>query len=242
MFRATWFLFNVLAVTIWYGTKVIVAGVFGVPNRSGGVYDEAMRRWGRRLLKAAGTEVTTVGLEKLPIDRTLVYVSNHQSVFDIFALASMIPGQMRFVAKKEVLKVPLLGRAARVAGIIFIDRQNRQAAFSAYERAAAAIRAGLNAVVFGEGTRSRTGNLLPFKKGPFVLAIASGVPVVPVYCAGTFGILPKGSIRIRPRPIALMFGDPISTAGLDYEDRGRLLEETRRAIEQLRDDSKRVLG
>jgi 1-acyl-sn-glycerol-3-phosphate acyltransferase len=83
---------------------------------------------------------------------------------------------------------------------------------------------------------------LPFKKGPFVLAIAAGVPLVPAYCAGTFTLLPKGSWRIRPHPVALLFGRPISTEGLRYEDRERLMEETRRAIEQLRVDALRLLG
>ena len=104
------------------------------------------------------------------------------------------------------------------------------------------MRAGISAVVFPEGTRSRTGELLPFKKGPFVLAIAARVPLVPAYSAGTFTLMPKGSRRIRPHPIALLFGAPIDTAGMDYDDRERLMEETRRAIEALRVDALRVLG
>jgi len=125
---------------------------------------------------------------------------------------------------------------------VFIDRQHRQAAFGAYDEAAAAIQAGISAVVFPEGTRSRTGELLPFKKGPFVLAIAAGVPLVPAYCAGTFTLLPKGSWRITPHPIALLFGAPIATAGLAYDDRERLMTDTRRAIVALRVDAVRVLG
>ena len=124
---------------------------------------------------------------------------------------------------------------------MFIDRQNRQAAFGAYDEAAAAIRSGISAVVFPEGTRSRTGNLQPFKKGPFVLAIAARGPLVPVYCAGTFTLLPKGRWRLRTHPVALRFGRPIDTTGMEYESREQLMEQTRRAIEQLREDARRVL-
>ena len=242
MLRTVWFFLVLIASTVWFGTGVVIAGLLGVERRPGGVYDRAAKRWARNALWAAGVPYRVVGLEAVAVDRPFVIASNHQSWFDIFLLAAALPSSLRFVAKKELARVPLLGRAMRHAGHIFIDRQNRQAAFGAYEEAAAAIREGISAVVFPEGTRSRTGELLPFKKGPFVLAIAAGVPLVPAYCAGTFTLLPKGSWRIRPHPVALLFGRPISTEGLRYEDRERLMEETRRAIEQLRVDALRLLG
>ena len=153
-------------------------------------------------------------------------------------LAGLIPSHMRFVSKKELSKIPLLGRAMSESGHIFIDRENRQRAFSAYDEAAEAIRQGTSAVVFPEGTRSQTGELQPFKKGPFVLAIAAQVPVVPVYCAGTFTLLPKGTVRLTPHPVAAYFGDPIPTAGMTYDDREELMKSTRTAIEKLREVSR----
>jgi len=231
-----------VASTVWYGGSVVVAGLLGVPRREGGVYDRAAKRWGRNALWAAGIPYRVIGLDRVPLHAPLVIASNHQSWFDIFLLAAVLPGSLRFVAKKELARVPLLGRAMRQAGHVFIDRQNRQAAFGAYDEAAEAIRAGISAVVFPEGTRSRTGELLPFKKGPFVLAIAARVPLVPAYCAGTFTLLPKGSFRIRAHPIALAFGAPIDASGMVYDDRERLMEETRRAIETLRVDALRELG
>jgi 1-acyl-sn-glycerol-3-phosphate acyltransferase len=187
-------------------------------------------------------EYRVVGLEHLPTGRPVVIASNHQSWFDIFLLAAVLPISVRFVAKKELSRVPLLGRAMRQAGHIYIDRQDRRAAFEAYEEASRVIRSGLSAVVFPEGTRSRTGELLPFKKGPFVLAIAAQVPIVPAYCAGTFTLLPKGSFRLRPHPVALLFGRPIDTAGMEYDDRERLMQLTREAIERLRVDAEKLLG
>lgn len=186
-------------------------------------------------LSAAGVKVTVEGAEHIPKDQPVVFVSNHQSWFDIISLAANLPGYPRFVYKKEMAKIPILGEALKRAGHILIDRQNRQKAFEAYEEAARVIREGMSAVVFPEGTRSRTGELLPFKKGPFVLAIASQVPLVPVYCAGTFGIMRKGSMRVRPHPVTLRLGEPIETKGLTYDDREDLLRRTRAAIMALRD-------
>jgi 1-acyl-sn-glycerol-3-phosphate acyltransferase len=235
MLRAFWYLVNLTVWTIYYGSKLVVAGTLRVPNRKGGVYDRTGRAWSTKILRAAGVSVSVVGLEKVPRDKPVLFGSNHQSFFDILALSAVLPGTMRFVAKKELAKVPFFGPAMRQAGHVIIDRQNRQQAFTAYEKAAEAVRDGMHAVVFVEGTRSRTGHLLPFKKGPFVFAIASRVPLVPIYCAGTFDILPKGSMRIRPRPIKLMFGDPISTEGLTYDDREKLMLQCRTAMELLRD-------
>ncbi len=240
--RTVWFFVVLSATLLWHGTRVLVAGLLGVRQRSGGLYDRAARSWARSALWAAGIKYRVVGLEHLPKDRPVVIASNHQSWFDIFLLAAVLPISVRFVAKKELKRVPLLGRAMRQAGHIYIDRQDRRAAFEAYQEAARVIRSGLSAVVFPEGTRSRTGELLPFKKGPFVLAIAAQVPIVPAYCAGTFDLLPKGSFRLRPRPVALLFGPPIETMGMSYEDRERLMQLTRNAIEQLRVDAARLLG
>jgi 1-acyl-sn-glycerol-3-phosphate acyltransferase len=235
MLRTLWFFVVLVASTVWYGSSVVIAGILGVERKPGGVYDRAAKRWARNALWAAGVPHQVLGLEGVPIHQPLVFACNHQSWFDIFQLAAVLPGSLRFVAKKELERIPLLGLAMRRSGHVFIDRQHRQAAFGTYDEAAEGIRAGISAVVFPEGTRSRTGELLPFKKGPFVLVVAARVPLVPVYSAGTFTLMPKGSIRLHPHPIALLFGKPIDTSGMTYEDRERLSVETRRVIEALRD-------
>jgi 1-acyl-sn-glycerol-3-phosphate acyltransferase len=142
----------------------------------------------------------------------------------------VLPGSTRFVAKQELARVLIIGPAMVKAGHIMIDRVNRRRAFEAYERAAATIRRGLSAIVFPEGTRSPTGELLPFKSAPFSLAIAAQVPVVPVYVHNTFEILPRGARVLHPKPIHVLIGDPIPVAGLGSGDREALRERTRTAI------------
>lgn len=231
MIRTLWYYVVLLTSTIVHATGAVAAGVLRVRTRIGGIYDWANVDWARDILAAAGTPVRADGLEHIPRDRPLIYASNHSSMFDIWALLATLPGSIRFVAKQELFKIPLLGGAMRAAGHISIDRAIRRKAFAAYDEAARTIQRGTaSIVVFPEGTRSRTGELLPFKNAPFALAIAAQVPVVPVYVHHTFEILPKGAWRLRPRPIQLLVGAPIATAGLGPEDRERLRDRVRAAM------------
>ncbi len=228
--RTLWYYVVLVATTIVHATGAVVAGLFRVRHRSGGVYDWASTDWSRDILRAAGTPVIAEGLENIPRDRPVMYASNHSSMFDIWALFATLPGSVRFVAKRELFRIPLLGRAMLAVGHVPIDRAARKKAFEAYDEAARKIRSGTSVLVFPEGTRSRTGELLPFKNAPFGLAIAAQVPVVPIYVHHTFEILPKGAWRLRPRPIRLLVAPPISTTGLRSEDRERLRDEVRAAM------------
>lgn len=221
--------------TFWYGSKVILAALFHRPHEREGVYHRATHDWARLLLRAAGVTVTAEGLEHVSPSEAQVVVANHQSWFDILALFLTLPVELRFVAKKELFAIPFFGNVLGALGHVRLDRANIVAAIGAYEVASKYIREQrLSVLVFPEGTRSRTGLLQPFKAGPFVLAIQSGAPVVPVYVAGTFGILPKGSIRVRPSAVRVSVAPPIPTAALTIEDRQALRDRARGEVARLR--------
>ncbi|HET7295609.1 MAG TPA: lysophospholipid acyltransferase family protein [Gemmatimonadales bacterium] len=235
MIRTLWFYVVLLCSSVVHATGVIVAALLGVKRRpgGGGVYDWGTNDWSRQVLRAAGTPVYAEGLERIP-DRPVVYAANHSSVFDIWALAATLPGSVRMVAKQELARIPLVGWAMVRAGHIMIDRAHPARALEAYDRAAAVIRSGVSALVFPEGTRSRTGDLLPFKNAPFGLAIAAQVPVVPLYVANTFEIMPKGGLLLHPRPIRIAVGEPIATTGMTLERRQELRDRVRAAVVALK--------
>lgn len=186
--------------------------------------------WSRVLLALAGVRVETRGLENVPRDTPVIFLSNHQGAFDIPALQAFLPVQFRWVAKKSLFRIPVIGWSMSLAGYIGIDRDNPAEAIKNMEEAAAKMRAGTSVLVFPEGTRSATGKLLPFKRGAFMLARKSGVPIVPVAVSGTSGILARGGFLIRPSRVRIAVGRPISTASSDEKD---LRGATKRAIESL---------
>jgi 1-acyl-sn-glycerol-3-phosphate acyltransferase len=140
-----------------------------------------------------------------------VYMANHQSMFDILALLGHLPVQFRWVAKKELFRIPIFGYSMARVGYISIDRSNRQSAIQSLRAAAQRIAQGVSVVVFPEGTRSSDGEIKPFKKGGFYLATDSGRPIVPVVIWGTRQVMPKGKLSIRPGPIVLSINKPIET-------------------------------
>jgi len=231
MIRTLFFYIVLVISTAIHGGASIIAGLLGVKRR--GIYDWGTQDWSKWNLWAAGTTLDVQGIERVP-PGPVVYASNHSSMFDIWALSAALPGSTRFVAKQELAKIPFFGSAMVNAGHVTIDRFNRGRAFEAYDRAAQTIKGGISTIVFPEGTRSRTGELLPFKNAPFGLAIAAQVPLVPVYVHNTFEILPKGAWRMRRMPIRIRIGDAIPTVGLTLDDRDQLRERTRAAIEALR--------
>jgi 1-acyl-sn-glycerol-3-phosphate acyltransferase len=228
-------LFAVLIATTVLGLIVIVAALFRVVDKPGGIFDKVPRWWSASVLWAAGIEVRVHGLENGGEGEPRIFASNHVSWFDVPALAGVLP-RYKFVAKAELFKVPIFGSAMRAAGMIEIQRDNRKAAFGAYEVAAERIKHGNSVIVFPEGTRGHAYPLRPFKKGPFVLAIAAGVPIVPVIVHGTIEIMRKGSFRVHPGPIDIHLLEPVSTAGVDYDHREALMQTVRtRMADAMRD-------
>lgn len=232
MIRTLLFYPMLVVSTLVHGTPSIVAALLGSSRR--GIHDWGLRGWGKWILAASGTPVVMEGTERIPQGTPVVYAANHTSMFDIWALGAYLPGSVRFVAKAELRKIPFFGRGMRAQGHVFIDRANKLRAIEAYEQAAQTIKSGISTIVFPEGTRSKTGELLPFKNAPFGLAIVAQVPVVPVYVHDTFEILPKGDWRLSPRPIRVLIGDPISTTGLGLDDRQKLRDQAFAAIALLK--------
>lgn len=192
--------------TAWYGAIAIAASALRI---RGGIYAWATRGWARAMLRAAGCRVRASGLGNLQPDAPQVIVCNHSSWFDIFALASVLPVGFHFVGKEELNRIPFFGRAWLAAGHISLDRSNRERAVASLRAAAERIRQERSAVIlFPEGTRSRNGELQPFKRGAFLLASHARVPIVPTVVAGSFAVMPAGSRKVRPGEIEVRFGTP----------------------------------
>ena len=235
-FLRTILLFVTAAVaTLVLGLSVIVAAMIGIKDKPGGIFDNAPRWWSAAVLWAVGVKVRVHGIENAATGEPHIFASNHVSWFDVPALARILP-HYKFVAKAELFKVPVFGRAMRAVGMIEIQRENRKAAFGAYDVAAERIRNGASVVVFPEGTRGHAYPLRPFKKGPFVLAIAAGVPIVPIIVHGTIEIMPKGSLWAHPGTIDVHLLEPVSTSGIDYDHREALMQTVRtRMADAMRD-------
>jgi 1-acyl-sn-glycerol-3-phosphate acyltransferase len=157
-------------------------------------------------------------------------MANHQSDFDILIILAHLPGQFRWIVKKELFNIPLFGAAMRNAGYIEIDRQNHVKAVKSVDEAARKIREGKSVMSFPEGTRSSDGKIKPFKQGMFYLAIMSGVPIVPVSIIGAREIMPKRSLQIKPGKITMVIDRPIDVSGYSLENRQELIERVRNII------------
>jgi 1-acyl-sn-glycerol-3-phosphate acyltransferase len=219
-----------VAFTVFWATLGILTWPL---SPRGDLYLLYARIWSGWILGSLGIPLEVTGRERLEPGRTYVLMSNHQSVFDIFALFRACDRPFRMVAKRVLFWIPILGWSMWMCGFIPIDRSNRESAIRSLDKAARRIRGGISVLVFPEGTRSRDGTLHPFKKGGFMLALKAGVPVVPVVVLGTDAIMEKGSLRVGRADVAVRIGRPIETGGRDAASRDRLMEEVRRAMIEL---------
>lgn len=191
------------------------------------------RLWARGLARGIGLEVEVHGAERLDPERTYVLMANHQSHVDIVALFNALPMVPGFLAKAELRRVPLFGRAMEAGGHVFVDRARHASAVAAIKEAAEGMRRGGSIVIFPEGTRSSRREVLPFKKGGFHLAKQSGVPVVPIGIRGTADILPKHGRAIVPGRCEVHVGEPIDAARVAELPLPALMAEVRDAIAAL---------
>ena len=208
-------------------------------DRSGDTVVTFARLWSRALLWTAAVPLRVTFHGQLDRTQPYVFMANHLSTVDIWALFVALPVKIRFIAKKQLGRIPIFGWAMAAGRFIFIDRQNPLAARRSIQQAAERIRGGSSVAIFPEGTRSRDGHLGPFKKGGFHLAIQAGVPIVPVGIRGAHEVMPRGSLILRRGPVTLEIGEPIATASLSIADRDALLERVRSEVARLSGQAKR---
>ena len=180
-----------------------------------------------------GIRFKVADADNLPLDRAAVYCSNHESNVDPPILFTALHPRMHILYKHEIDQIPVLARAFRMGGFIPIDRRNKESAMRSIEKGAKSIRDGSSFLIFPEGTRSRTGQMLPFKKGGFVMAIKAGAPIVPIAISGGRDAMQRGSSIIKPIRISIRVGQPVETAGVSLDDRDLLIETVRARIQEL---------
>ena len=204
-----------LPITIALFVLVLLSAVV---DRRGVLVHSIGAFWCRIILALSGVKVSVTGAELLPRDRPVIILSNHQGAFDIPVLQGYIPLQYRWLAKTSLFKIPVIGWTMWLAGYIGIERESATKAYKSLKAAANKVKGGTSVLVFPEGTRSDTGELLAFKKGAALLVSMSGVDVVPVAVQGTAGVMKRGGYSVTPARVTLKIGAPFATGGLDAKE------------------------
>lgn len=217
----------IVLMTILLGSVAIIVSFF---SKNGNAPHLIARLWGKFILLVSGIKVSVTGLSNVDPKKSCIFMANHQGNFDIPVLLGCLPFQFRWLAKAELFRIPIFGRAMRGCGYISIDRFNRSSAFESLDKAAITIQSGANVMIFPEGTRSLDGKIRPFKKGGFVLTLNAGVPIIPVIIHGTYSIMPKKRLLIKRGDVLLEILEPVETSGYTIEDRDVLIERIRNII------------
>jgi 1-acyl-sn-glycerol-3-phosphate acyltransferase len=224
---AAWALTTTAVYTVILGIPVIITAFF---SKTGKLPYQFCRAWAWLVLKTNRVRIRIEGIEKIEGNKSYIFMSNHASNLDPPAIAFTLEHTLRFVAKKSLAKIPMFGIAIRLAKMIIIDRDNAQSAREAINRAVRDLTGGVSAFFFAEGTRSIDGKLQKFKKGGVMLALKTKLPVVPITIVGSYDLLPKNTLRIRPGVVKVIIGEPIDTSNYTEDDRDILLEKVRSVI------------
>ena len=212
--------------------SILATLVSWIPPRGNWTFGVA-RIWGRCLLTAAAVRSEVRYDPALEPGKSYVFLSNHQSLFDIPLLLTTCPGQARMMAKASLFRIPFFGWGLAAGGFIPIDRADRSSARRSFASALARLRNGTSILLFPEGTRSKSNSLLPFERGGFLLAMKTGLPIVPVGVRGTRAIQPKGNWAIRPGRVEVRYGAPISAADFGVRRKGELIAQVRGQVADL---------
>ncbi|MDL1963368.1 MAG: 1-acyl-sn-glycerol-3-phosphate acyltransferase [Deltaproteobacteria bacterium] len=216
-----------LPATIFLSSLTILVSLI---NRNGDLAYNITKTWAKFVLAVSRIKVTVQGSHNIRPDRSYIYMSNHQSNFDIPVALAYFPFKFRWVAKTELFKIPIFGNAMHRIGHISIDRSNRRAAFKSLKKAARNIQEGVSVLIYPEGTRSKDGNIGPFKNGGFVLAVESGASIVPVIIHGTWPIMSKDKILVKSGNVTIEIQKPIETKNYNRKTRDDLLKKVRNVI------------
>jgi len=216
-----------VAITAFISFWCVIFSLFS--NAENNIHKVA-KLWAKILLLICNTKVEIIGKENILRGKPQIFMANHQSDFDILIVLTHIPGQFRWLVKKELFHIPVFGAAMKSAGYIEIDRNNREKAMQSLDQAALRIREGKSIMAFPEGTRSRFGEIKHFKQGTFYLAIKSGAPIVPISIIGSGEIMPKRSLKIKPGKIKLVIDKPIDVKNIMLENRQDLITIVRNTI------------
>jgi len=226
-----------LATVLFIAVATSVGSLWGLFLRlldpSGDRVLDLARAWSGWIVSFAGVKVEVEQRGTLAPDQPYVFMANHASSLDIWAVFIAVPRRIRLIAKKQLARIPLFGWVMSAGRFIFIDRKNPVAARRSIDVAGRRIHDGDSVLLFPEGTRTRDGTLGPFKKGGFHLAVRAGVPIVPMALVGTRDLMPAGSLLLRSGSIKVIFGEPIQTVGLSDEERAGLHERVRGVVETL---------
>jgi 1-acyl-sn-glycerol-3-phosphate acyltransferase len=222
----------IAGLSIYYSLFGILLSLF---DRTGGerIHRMVSVPWAKAILWVCGVKVVVRNLEDLDRSLPRVYVSNHQSYFDIFVLLAHLPVHFKFVLKQELMRIPLLGPAMRGAGYIAIDRGDPRKAIRGMNEAAEKVKAGASILVFPEGTRSLDGELQEFKPGGFHLALKAGCEIVPLAILKSRFIVPKGSLRVQRGTCSLLVGKPIPVRDFTRKNMPELMARVRQAMIEL---------
>jgi 1-acyl-sn-glycerol-3-phosphate acyltransferase len=225
--RTVLFLIPTITVyTVVLGTLSLLGGLV---DHRGRIAHACARAWSWLILATTGVLVSVEGLGRIDRRRTYVFVSNHQSIYDIPVVFASLPFQLRIIAKESLGRFPFLGWHLRRSGHLLVDRRNPDRA-GILRRWKSLVGEGLSVIVFPEGTRSTDGRVGPFKAGSFLLAIEAGLPLVPLTVDGSRGVMSKGHLTTRPGRVRLIVHEPIPTAGLDVSDARALASRVRELV------------
>ena len=228
--RVIWFLINLLLSISVCSIPIIAVGLFDKEKYYTG---KLIKMWARWVIWSTGIQYEIDGLDNLNLDKQYIFMSNHESALDIVLGLAAIPFNIVFLAKKELFRVPIFGWAMNSAGMIKIDRQNPEIAKRSVAGAVETLKhSSFSTLIYPEGTRSNGKELLPFKKGGFILAIRTQLPVVPITILGAGNVLPKGTLAIKKSHIKIIIDVPLETQGMELKNKEILVQDCRNIIHQ----------